>query len=115
MEAPAELQANLCDCSICAKSGYVHLIVPVSRFRLLQGADNLAMYKFNTRTAKHFFCKTCGVKSFYVPRSDPDGYSVNVRCLNASTIESVSVTHVDGKNWELHAYELAHLSKDVAK
>ena len=82
VEAPAKIVASDCNCSICRMSGYLHLIVPRSRFHLLQGADALTEYKFNTGTARHLFCGRCGVKSFYVPRSNPDGYSVNVRCLD---------------------------------
>jgi len=76
-------------------SGYLHLIVPRSRFRLLRGADELTEYTFNTRTARHLFCRHCGVKSFYVPRSNPDAYSVNVRCLEPAGIEHVEVEPFD--------------------
>ncbi len=100
VDAPTELAASECNCSICAKSGYLHLIVPRSRFRLLQGNEFLTTYTFNTGTAKHLFCSVCGVKSFYVPRSHPDGYSVNVRCLDASAIESVAITPFNGLEWE---------------
>ena len=71
-----------CNCSICRMTGYLHLIVDEERFRLDQGRRRLATYSFNTGTAKHLFCSVCGVKSFYVPRSNPDGFSVNVRCLD---------------------------------
>ena len=77
---PAEAQA--CNCSICAKTGFIHLIVPESRFRLLAGEDRLTAYTFNTGMARHLFCAVCGVKSFYRPRSNPDGWSVNARCLD---------------------------------
>jgi centromere protein V len=98
--APARLQVSDCDCSICSKSGYLHLIVPKSRFRILSGEDWLTTYEFNTRTAKHLFCSACGIKSFYVPRSYPEGYSVNARCLGEGTVEEMTVVHTDGKNWE---------------
>jgi hypothetical protein len=98
--APAQLEVSDCNCSICAKSGYLHLIVPSSRFRLLSGAEQLTSYQFNTGTAKHLFCAICGVKSFYVPRSNPDGYSVNARCLDAGTVSAVRVSAFDGQNWE---------------
>ena len=71
---------------MCRRSGYLHLIVEADRFRLLAGADALTEYRFNTGTARHLFCSVCGVKSFYVPRSHPDGWSVNVRCLDAATV-----------------------------
>ena len=107
--APARLQVSDCNCSICSKSGYLHLIVPKSRFRLLSGQDWLTTYEFNTRTAKHLFCSACGIKSFYVPRSHPDGYSVNFRCLDAEEFASIMTTEFDGKHWEQHAGELARL------
>jgi hypothetical protein len=95
VEAPARLRAEDCNCSICRMSGYLHLIVPRARFRLLRGADSLTEYTFNTGTARHLFCRVCGVKSFYVPRSNPDGYSVNVRCLERTTVEHVEVGQFD--------------------
>ena len=98
--APARLEVTDCNCSICSKSGYLHLTVPKSRFRLISGAEFLTTYQFNTRTARHLFCSVCGVKSFYVPRSHPEGYSVNARCLDECTVEEMRVTPVDGKNWE---------------
>lgn len=109
--APAEIQANECNCSICSKSGFLHLIVPLSRFHLIQGEEYLTTYTFNTGVAKHLFCKVCGVKSFYVPRSNPDGYSVNVRCLDANTVNEVRISQFDGAHWEDHAASLAALSK----
>jgi len=112
VEAPATIEAQLCNCSICSMTAYLHLIVPASRFRLINGADDIQTYTFNTGTAQHHFCPTCGIKSFYVPRSNPDGYSVNVRCLDPETIEGVRVSRFDGRNWELHAGDLAHLSTD---
>ncbi len=100
VEAAADIMATECNCSICAKSGYLHLIVPKSDFRLLQGEDQLVRYSFDTHEAKHLFCGICGIKSFYIPRSHPDGVSVNVRCLDEATIRSVHITPFDGKNWE---------------
>ena len=94
---------------MCAKVGYLHLIVPKSRFRLLQGEECLTTYRFNTGVAKHLFCSVCGVKSFYVPRSHPEGYSVNVRCLEAGTVKSMHVTQFNGADWEAHASELEPL------
>jgi hypothetical protein len=98
--APAILEVSDCNCSICAKSGYLHLTVPRSRFKLLQGAEALSTYQFNTGTAKHLFCSHCGIKSFYVPRSHPDGFSVNARCLDEGTVERLSVSPANGKEWE---------------
>ena len=87
VDAPARLTVSECNCSICRMTGYLHLIVPRTRFRLLRGAESLVEYRFHTGTARHLFCRHCGVKSFYVPRSNPDGYSVNLRCLERGTIE----------------------------
>jgi len=109
--APVEIEASECNCSMCSKAGFLHLIVPKTRFKILQGADTLTAYHFNTGVAQHLFCKVCGIKSFYVPRSNPDGYSVNVRCLDAGTIKKVNITPFDGQNWEAHGAELADLSK----
>jgi hypothetical protein len=111
VEAPADLEACECNCSMCGKSGFLHLIVPKSRFRLLQGADDLTQYTFNTGVAKHLFCRVCGIKSFYVPRSNPDGYSVNARCLDPGTVNSIKVDQFDGQHWEQHGAGLAHLSQ----
>jgi len=100
VHAPAQLQVADCNCSICAKSGYLHLIVPASQFQLICGQEQLTTYQFNTGTAKHLFCSVCGVKSFYVPRSHPDGYSVNARCLDAGSVTAMTIRPFDGANWE---------------
>ena len=100
VDAPAEIDAVDCNCSMCRCTGFLHLIVEADRFRLLQGGDALTEYRFNTGTARHLFCSVCGVKSFYVPRSHPDGWSVNVRCLDASTVRGVNVRPFDGDRWE---------------
>jgi hypothetical protein len=110
LSEPAEAQT--CSCSICAKTGFIHLIVPESRFRLLTGADKLTAYTFNTGTARHLFCEVCGVKSFYRPRSNPDGWSVNARCLDEPL--ELDLGEFDGRDWEAHGAELAHLSKETA-
>jgi hypothetical protein len=98
--APAHLEVLECDCSMCSVSGFLHLIVPAQRFKLLKGAEALTTYTFNTGVAKHLFCSACGVKSFYVPRSHPDGFSVNARCIDSGTIQSMNVTPFDGRDWE---------------
>jgi hypothetical protein len=105
VSAPASISVAECNCSICAKSAYLHLIVPKTRFRLLQGEEFLTKYSFNTGVAKHLFCKVCGIKSFYVPRSHPDGISVNARCLDPGTVEHMVVRPFDGVNWESSARE----------
>ena len=98
--APAKIEVADCDCSICSKYGYLHLIVPADRFKLISGREALSTYTFNTHTAKHHFCSTCGVKSFYIPRSHPEGVSVNARCIDSNTIESMSVMPFNGRDWE---------------
>lgn len=112
VEAPARIEATECNCSICGKSGYLHLVVPKSRFTLIRGSEFISSYTFNTGVAKHLFCNICGIKSFYVPRSNPDGYSVNVRCLDPETISQIIVTPFDGIHWEQVAVRLAYLSKE---
>lgn len=112
VDAPAVIDALDCNCSICRMTGFLHLIVPAARFRLLAGEDALTEYRFNTGAARHLFCRHCGVKAFYVPRSHPDGYSVNVRCLDAGTIASVTITSFDDNNREAATAAIAHLSKD---
>lgn len=98
--APKSLTVSECNCSICSKAPYLHLIVPAARFKLLSGNDTLTTYSFNTHTAKHLFCSVCGIKSFYVPRSHPDGISVNARCIDSETIEELTVTPLNGREWE---------------
>jgi hypothetical protein len=100
VEAPASIEVADCNCSICGKFGYLHLIVPAERFKLISGNECLATYTFNTGVAKHHFCSVCGVKSFYVPRSHPEGISVNARCLDAGTVESMTVAPFNGREWE---------------
>ena len=112
VDAPARVIVQDCNCSLCRMSGYLHLIVPASRFRLLRGQDALTNYTFNTGTAKHLFCRHCGIKSFYVPRSNPDGWSVNLRCVDRATLEAVAVEPFDGENWEAGGAALAHLSRE---
>jgi hypothetical protein len=90
----------LCNCSICDMTAFLHLIVERERFRLISGVERLSDYRFNTGTARHLFCSVCGVKSFYVPRSHPDGYSVNVRCLDGQPFAGVEPQPFDGQHWE---------------
>ena len=92
--------ATVCNCSICTKKGFIHLIVQPNDFELLSGRDELTAYEFNTKTAKHHFCRTCGMHPFYVPRSDPDKVDVNVRCLDNVDLTQLNPPTFDGKNWE---------------
>jgi hypothetical protein len=104
--APADLDVLECNCSMCSRSAYLHLIVAADAFRLVAGAGDLVEYTFGTGVAKHRFCRHCGVKSFYVPRSHPDGYSVNARCLDPSTVVSMRIRPFDGRHWESAREEL---------
>jgi len=112
VQAPARIVASDCNCSICRMTGFLHLIVPRSRFRLVTGADLLTEYTFNTGAARHLFCSRCGIKSFYVPRSNPDGYSVNVRCLEPATIEQVDVQPFDDNEREASEAKIRALSRE---
>ncbi|MCC6920403.1 MAG: GFA family protein [Alphaproteobacteria bacterium] len=101
-----------CNCSMCVMNGFQHLIVPRSDFRLNQGAEKLSRYTFNTGTAQHLFCSVCGIKSFYVPRSHPDGFSVNVRCLDhPDALSQAAHVPFDGRDWE-NAERLAPLETE---
>jgi hypothetical protein len=111
VDAPARVTVNECNCSMCRMTGFLHLIVPRTRFRLLRGADALSEYRFNTGTAQHLFCGHCGVKSFYVPRSNPDGYSVNLRCLDQSTLAEVTVEPFDDSDREAAEAKIRDLSR----
>ena len=111
VDAPAEIDVNECNCSICGRVGYLHLTVPKSRFRLLSGEDSLTSYQFNTGVAQHLFCSVCGVKSFYVPRSHPDGFSVNARCMDEGTVTRRNVDSFDGRNWEQNVSKLDPLTE----
>jgi hypothetical protein len=93
-------RVTYCNCSLCSKKGFLHLIVPPAQFELLSGNDDLTTYQFNTKVAKHTFCKHCGVHPFYVPRSDPDKIDVNVRCLDGVDIAALPIKQFDGRNWE---------------
>ncbi|RPJ66386.1 GFA family protein [Alteromonas sediminis] len=109
VECESHIDVEQCNCSVCKKAGFLHLIVPQRRFRLVQGEQNLTEYTFNTGIAKHRFCTTCGIKSFYVPRSNPTGVSVNARCLDTPGPE-LNIVEFDGQNWERNAHKLAHKS-----
>jgi hypothetical protein len=89
-----------CNCSICRKKGFLHLIVPADRFTLLAGEDLLTTYRFNTGTARHTFCRVCGIHPFYTPRSHPDGVDVNIRCLDGDAAARFHITPFDGIHWE---------------
>ena len=112
VEAPVNIEAELCNCSICTKSGFLHLIVPLAKFKLLSGKSNISTYKFNSGIAQHTFCNTCGVKPFYTPRSNPDGVDINVNCLDTKP-SSINIVNFDCQNWEDNAHKLTHKSKET--
>ena len=87
-----------CNCSICRMTGFLHIIVPHEDFELLMGCDALTSYRFGTGTAEHLFCRICGVKSFYQPRSHPDAWSINANCLDERP--ELAVEFFDGADWE---------------
>ena len=95
-----KLEALDCNCSICRKKGYLHIIVPREQFRLQTDRSELSTYTFNTGQAKHHFCRTCGMHPFYIPRSHPDGVDVNLRCLDGDVAAEFAVTTFDGADWE---------------
>jgi hypothetical protein len=97
---PREVEVLDCNCSICAATGFRHLIVPHGDLGLLSGEDALTRYRFGTGAAEHLFCSTCGVKSFYQPRSHPEAWSVNVNALDDPTGLEMTVRAFDGRNWE---------------
>jgi len=111
VDAPSRPPVQECTCSICRMTGFVHLIVPAARFRLLQGEDALTEYRFNTGTARHLFCRHCGVKSFYVPRSHPHGYSINARCLDNDVLAHCEwLPPFDDSNREAATSAIAHFA-----
>ena len=95
-----EYRALDCNCSICRKKGFVHLIVPPDDFALERGEEALGVYRFHTGVAAHTFCRTCGIHPFYTPRSHPDHIDVNVRCLDGNALERFEVVPFDGQRWE---------------
>ncbi|QNM83651.1 GFA family protein [Sphingomonas sabuli] len=104
-EVPAEpVPALDCNCSMCRRTGFIHLIMPHAAFDLLGGRDDLASYRFGTGAAEHLFCRTCGVKSFYQPRSHPGSWSLNANCLDGDI--ALAVEPFDGCNWDQAKAEL---------
>ena len=97
-EVPQSPPVLDCDCSICAMTGYLHLIVPEADFRLTEGKRDTVTYRFGTGAARHIFCGQCGIKSFYRPRSHPDGVSINLRCLDEGHGLDPTIVKFDGRN-----------------
>ena len=108
-EAPEVVEILDCNCSICSMTGFRHLIVPHEDFTLVSGRDALTSYRFGTGAAEHLFCRICGVKSFYQPRSHPAAWSVNLNALENRDALTITVRRFDGRNWEA-----AHAALDGA-
>lgn len=114
VRVPDRIVVSRCNCSICTACGFLHCIVPASRFELLAGTEALTEYRFNTGQARHLFCNRCGVKSFYVPRSNPDGYSINANCVVWPESVEITEEQFDGRNWEDNVHKLKGLSEDLS-
>ena len=99
-----------CNCSICELEDFLHWIMPLSHFEWISGEANT--YRFGSGVARHTFCPTCGVKPFYFPRSNPDGVSINARCVPGLNWRALPVDEFDGQHWEQHAATLSHLSHE---
>ena len=110
VEVGEALTVYRCNCSICRLTGFLHLIVPRSEFHLHTPETQLSEYRFNSGVAHHWFCRRCGIKSFYLPRSHPEGISVNFRCLDIPADLQVRIEDFDGQNWEASAASLNGLS-----
>lgn len=106
-DVPRAVRLLACNCSMCAKTGFLHMIVPHGDFRLLSGGDRLSSYRFGTGAAEHLFCNICGIRSFYQPRSHPDSWSVDFRCLDQDHDIIAETEAFDGRNWERARAELA--------
>jgi len=106
IEVPDKVIVHRCNCSICQKSGYLHLIVTADRFKLLNGEESLVDYRFHTGVARHLFCGSCGIKSFYVPRSHPESFSVNLNCIDLPDEVDVTIEDFDGSNWRKNRQNL---------
>lgn len=111
VKLPERVEVRRCNCSICELTGYLHLTVSRNDFKLVSGADQLTEYRFNTRTARHLFCSVCGIKSFYVPRSHPDAYSVNLNCVDVAPEIQVEHGEFDGRHWEANVHSIRHLGQ----
>ena len=111
VEFPDEsLRGSRCNCTICAMKGAVMVYVPQAALTVTEGGEALACYSVNSGVAKHLFCRICGIKPFYIPRSNPDGVDVNVRCLDMAP-EGMRIVPFNGRDWESHAHTLAHKSR----
>ena len=108
--APIAIDVTDCNCSVCSLSAYQHVFVPKADLTFTQGEDNLSLYTFGSHAAQHLFCKTCGIKPLYVPKSHPDSYSVNLRCVTSGTMTVARIIPFDGQNWDAN---IAALKKET--
>lgn len=109
VQAPPVLAVIDCNCSICVKKQNRHFIVSHDSFKLIKGHDSMKTYSFGSHQAKHYFCVKCGVQSFYIPRSNPDGYGIAAHCLDEGTVKKVKVEKFNGKQWEEGIKKSAHI------
>lgn len=106
-------EAIRCNCSMCRKKGFLHLLVPPEKFTLIKGENQLTTYTFNTHTARHTFCSICGIHSFYHPRSHPGWFDVNIHCLDDVGLSHFEITEFDGANWEKNIEKIRHFNPDT--
>jgi hypothetical protein len=79
-----------CNCSLCRRKGAMMASVPVTHLRVILGAENLSLYQWNQKIAKHYFCRTCGIYTHHQQRSQPDHYGFNVGCLEGDAFKSIT-------------------------
>jgi len=95
-----------CNCSLCRRRGALWHGASDKSLSILSGKTDLLLYQFNTMTAKHYFCRHCGIHPFIRPRLDPTRWAVNVRCLEGVELSTIPVRSFDGENWEAAAKAL---------
>lgn len=111
-----ELRAKLatvmdCNCSICRRRGALWHGASDATLRITSGEEDLQLYQFGTMTAKHYFCRHCGIHPFVRPRLDPTRWAVNVRCIDSVDLSSLEVRAFDGENWEAAAQDFMQGAK----
>jgi len=106
-------RAMTCTCSICGQMGAVWHATDDAGLSIVKGQDDLSVYQFGTMTAKHYFCRHCGVHPFSRPRINPNLWAVNLRCVRDVDLADVPMSVFDGANWEAAAQAL--LSRLAAK
>src|SRR5581483_7099435 len=105
-----------CNCSLCRRKGALWHPATDSELRITAGEADLALYQFGTKTAKHYFCKHCGINPLTRPRLDPSRWAVNIRCLDGLDLAAVKVVAFDGEHWdEAAAAYLAKAGKRPAR